>query len=117
MIRLHYALIDYNEKKTGGNIMKSIPEMYQEALAKPERLRTEQERAIITAYELRNQAIQKAVEQIPKVEPHIPVRKKSAQEIISEGLAKPERERTEEEKQAIHAIEEIKKAALTSLRR
>lgn len=101
--------------------MKSIPEMYKNALAKPERLRTDQEKAIIRAYELRKKATQEASDQLPKpepqAEPYIPVKhEKSAREIIRTALSKPEHERTEAEKMTIAAYERAKQAALKKLK-
>lgn len=97
--------------------MKSIPEMYKEALTKPERLRTDQEKAIIKAYELRHQATQEATAKLAEPLPKVSTKPKSAREMITEATSKPENQRTEAEKLALLAIENIKKAGLNALSR
>lgn len=99
--------------------MKTIPEMYQEALAKQESQRTEQEKAIIKAYELRYQEIghQKITDPAPEVSKKQKPAPKSARETIEEALAKPENQRTEAEKLALSALESIKRAGLNALTR
>ena len=97
--------------------MKSIPEMYREALGKPASRRTDQEKAIIRAYEIRQQTTQEATAKLAEPLPQVSKKPKSARETIKEALAKPENQRTEAEKLAISALENVKNAGLIALLR